>query len=188
MTKTATHLMKTDVVAKADAFAERAHGLADQRRKYTGEPYIEHPRAVAEHLRRLGFRDAVLAAALLHDVVEDTVVTIDEIRAEFGDRIAGWVAALTDVPAGQGLNRHERKRLNLARLADADAEVHSIKLADLINNTSTIVAHDPDWAPPYLREKKAAIAVLTRGHPRLIEEANQAIESGFQHLRLRHSH
>jgi len=188
MTQTATHLMKTDVVAKADAFAERAHGLADQRRKYTGEHYIEHPRAVAEHLRKLGFCDAVLAAALLHDVVEDTVVTIDEVRSEFGDGIAGWVAALTDVPSGQGLNRHERKRLNLSRLAEADAEVHSIKLADLINNTSSIVVHDTNWAPFYLREKKAAIAVLTRGHPRLIEEAKHAVESGFQHLRRHHSH
>lgn len=183
MTQKAAHLIK------ADAFAERAHGLADQRRKYTGRPYIEHPRAVAEHLRELGFCDAVLAAALLHDVVEDTVVIIDEVRAEFGDRIAGWVAAMTDLPVLQGLNRRERKRRDLARLADADDEVHSIKLADLINNTSSIVAHDPDWAPLYLREKQAAIAVLTRGHPRLIEEAKHSIESGFQHLnlRLRHS-
>lgn len=170
------------IIERADAFAERAHGSIGQLRKYTGDPYIVHPRAVAETLKRIDAEPDVIAAALLHDVVEDTPVIAEEVRVEFGERIAGWVASMTDVAPSSGLNREARVRLNLARLADADDEVHTIKLADLIDNASSIVMHDPGWARHYLAEKRRALHVLGRGHPELLSAATVLVEDGLRSL------
>lgn len=86
-----------ELEARAHAFATDAHGDIDQRRKYTGEPYIVHPIAVAELVRSVPHTPEMIAAALLHDVVEDTPVTIEGIETEFGARVAELVGWLTDV-------------------------------------------------------------------------------------------
>ncbi|MTJ93609.1 MAG: HD domain-containing protein, partial [Desulfovibrio sp.] len=80
------------LIARAAAFAAEAHAAVGQVRKYTGEPYVEHPRAVARLVADAGGDDAMVAAAWLHDVVEDTRVSLDEIRGQFGDAVAdrGW--------------------------------------------------------------------------------------------------
>jgi (p)ppGpp synthase/HD superfamily hydrolase len=72
-------------------FATTAHASINQRRKYTGEPYIVHPIAVAELVRSVPHTPEMIAAAYLHDVVEDTPVTIEEIREEFGPQVAELV-------------------------------------------------------------------------------------------------
>ena len=81
---------------KALQFATEAHG--SQVRKYTGEPYITHPIAVADIVRTVeGHTEEMLVAAVLHDVVEDTDVTIDDICKEFGTVVGMYVEYLTDV-------------------------------------------------------------------------------------------
>src|SRR5580765_8807774 len=86
---------------RARVFATAAHAAVGQVRKYTGEPYINHPAAVAEIVRAVPHSEAMLAAAWLHDVVEDTKVTYADIKAEFGEDVAVLVNWLTDVSAPQ---------------------------------------------------------------------------------------
>ncbi|SFZ86671.1 HD domain-containing protein [Devosia enhydra] len=156
---------------RALAFATAAHGAIDQRRKYTGEPYIVHPIAVAELVRSVPHTEAMIAAALLHDVVEDTPVTIEEIEAEFGNDVGELVGWLTDVSQLQDGNRAVRKRKDLEHSARAPAEAKTIKLADLIDNTRTIRAMDPAFWRVYRREKLALLAVLNEGDAALWKRA-----------------
>ena len=89
-----------DIIEKARVFATAAHAAAAQLRKYTNEPYIVHPTEVASIVDNVeGSTHEMVAAAWLHDVVEDTGVTIEVIRAEFGEKVAELVGWLTDVDA-----------------------------------------------------------------------------------------
>ena len=160
-----------DLVEKARVFATAAHAAVAQKRKYTGEPYIVHPAEVVSILRGRDFvTDEMLAAAWLHDVVEDTNVTPLDIDEMFGREVALLVMYLTDSPHSVG-NRARRKEIDTRRLADAPAEAQSIKLADIISNTSSIVQHDPDFAKVYLKEKADLLEVLTKADARLMEMA-----------------
>ena len=91
---------------QARRYATRAHAEAGQRRKYTDEPYIVHPAAVAELVRSVSADDALLAAAWLHDTVEDTATTLADIESHFGSRVAqlvgGEVVNNTKVQAANG--------------------------------------------------------------------------------------
>ncbi|QCL95500.1 HD domain-containing protein [Agrobacterium tumefaciens] len=148
---------------RAKIFAANAHGSIDQRRKYTGEPYIVHPIAVAELVRSVPHTEDMIAAALLHDVVEDTPITVEEIRDEFGRNVAELVDWLTDKSTPSDGNRAARKRKDTLRLAKAPPAAKTIKLADLIDNTLTISKHDPRFWRVYQLEKKALLDVLREG-------------------------
>src|ERR1700749_4267236 len=113
-------------------FATRAHARVGQVRKYSGAPYIEHPAAVADIVRSVPHTEAMLAAAWLHDTVEDTGTTLDEIRAGFGDEVAELVEMLTDVSRPDDGNRAARKKVDRRHSARASAAAKTIKLADLI--------------------------------------------------------
>ena len=127
---------------------EAAHFAADrhrdQRRKDGGAtPYINHPLAVAALLAEQGIDDAgVLAAALLHDTVEDTETSIEEIESRFGARIAAIVAEVTDDKA---LDKAERKRLQVAHAAGKSEGAKLVKIADKTCNLRDIAAAPPDW-------------------------------------------
>ncbi len=172
-------------VQHAARFAAQAHG--GQKRKYTGEPYVSHPEAVATIVSTVTSDPEVLAAAWLHDVVEDTPVSLAEIRALFGDRVAQMVSDLTDVSVPSDGNRAIRKALDRDHLAQASPEAQTIKYADLIDNTRSIVARDPAFARTYLREKAALLAVMDRGDPRLREQAMRLCEESLGALASRFS-
>lgn len=163
----------------AHAFAYGAHAGIDQRRKYTNEPYINHPAAVARTLAEHGFPEFVVAAGFLHDVVEDTKVTLDVIEHIFGSRIADLVMWVTDVSKPADGNRAARKDKDREHIAKAPAIAKSIKLADLIDNTFTIVTHDPEFATVYMREKRDLLTVLEDGHPQLYQRAKTQVELYF---------
>jgi (p)ppGpp synthase/HD superfamily hydrolase len=159
------------LVRRAKAFAATAH--AEQKRKYTGEPYTVHLEEVAALVAAVGAPEAVVAAAWLHDTVEDTEVTLDQVRAAFGDDVARMVEALTDEPWVEGKNnRATRKALDRTRLAKADPWTQTIKLADLISNSATILERDPKFAKVYLAEKRALLEVMTRGNDWLAYRAH----------------
>lgn len=101
-----------------------------------GMPYVEHPIAVAARLEELGVSDEVLAAALLHDVIEDSETTLDELRQPFGDEVAGLVGALTDDESIDSYR--ERKAEHRERVAAAPAEALAIYGADKLTNVSTL--------------------------------------------------
>jgi (p)ppGpp synthase/HD superfamily hydrolase len=163
-----------EIERRAAEFAATAH--AGQTRKYTGEPYIVHPRAVADIVRTVAHDEAMIAAALLHDVVEDCGVGLIEIQDAFGPDVAELVAWLTDVSIPSDGNRAARKAVDREHIAKAPARAQTIKLADLIDNTKTIVARDPNFAKVYCREKEALLDVLTLADPALIAIAKAQLE------------
>jgi hypothetical protein len=162
------------LVNKAFAFAAKAHG--SQKRKYTGEPYINHPYEVMDIVASVPHTEQMLAAALLHDVLEDTDATEDQIRDEFGETVLELVKWLTDVSKPSDGNRAMRKALDRAHIAKAPAEAKTIKLADLISNTKSIVKHDKDFAKVYLNEKALLLKVLSDGDPMLYTKAKVLVD------------
>lgn len=152
----------TDLIDRARAFATTAHN--GQVRKYTGLAYITHPEAVAEIVRSVPHTPEMIAAALLHDTVEDCGVSLDTIKSEFGPHVADLVYWLTDTSKPSDGNRAKRKDIDRLHTARAPAEAQTIKYADLIDNLSTIVEHDPDFAKVYLREKALLLAVADKGN------------------------
>jgi len=167
---------------RAALFAARRHAAVGQVRRYTGCDYITHPAEVAEIVRGVGGHEAQLAAAWLHDVVEDTGTTLAEIREHFGAQVALLVEMLTDVAPASAGNRQTRVAINRAHTAQASPDAKTIKLADLISNTQSIVQHDPAFAQRYLHEKAALLHVLTDGHAVLQEYAWLSVHVGIANL------
>ena len=165
-----------DIVRKAQVYAMAAHAAVGQKRKYTGEPYIVHPAEVAKIVASVpGATPDMVAAAWLHDVVEDTGCTFTDIHMAFGIDIATLVGWLTDVSQPHDGNRAHRKAVDRAHSAEAPAEAQTIKLADLISNSKSIVQHDPAFAKTYLEEKRMLLEVMTKGDPTLMAEARKYI-------------
>lgn len=126
-------------VLRALAFAAARHSL--QRRKdEQGTPYINHPIGVALLLCECGVVDAeILAAALLHDTLEDTATTAEELRIEFGERVASIVQEVSD---DRTLAKAERKRMQIAHAVHISTPAKLVKLADKLHNLSTSL-HSP---------------------------------------------
>ncbi|MDU6387408.1 MULTISPECIES: HD domain-containing protein [unclassified Pantoea] len=167
---------------QARRYATRAHAEAGQRRKYTDEPYIVHPAAVAELVRSVSADDALLATAWLHDTVEDTATTLADIELHFGSRVAQLVGMLTDSAQPQAKNRAARKLAHFRHTAEASPEAQTVKLADIIDNTRAIVRFDPHFARIYLVEKRVQIQLLKQGDAQLWQQASAVIEQGIAQL------
>ena len=127
-----------EVLLRAYDFAEKAH--LDQKRA-SGEPYFIHPCAVAEVLIDLGLDSATIAAALLHDVIEDTIFTAEDIRAEFGDEILELVSGVTKLDKIVFESREQEEAENFRKIFVAmakDIRVIIIKLADRLHNMRSL--------------------------------------------------
>lgn len=171
-------MFKTRKTKLAANFAAAAHKLRNHRRKYTNDPYIVHPAEVAKLVSMVCFDEDVICAAWLHDVVEDTVFTIDDIHCLFGARVATLVEQLTDVAVPSDGNRKVRAEINRKHTAIACDDAKTIKLADLISNTKSIVDHDPDFAVVYLKEKELLLEVLQGGNQQLYNMAADSLIQG----------
>ena len=187
----------------AKEFAKLAH--SEQKRKYTGAPYFTHLENVAMLVASVEFNEDIIAAAYLHDVVEDIGfekinqagidLGIDDelafpkvgnretrlllIEHYFGASIASLVEQVTDVSRPEDGNRKTRKRLDLEHLAGASPEGQTIKLADLIDNARDIQVNDPNFAVVYMREKKELLKVLTKGNKGLYNQAVEIVEGYY---------
>ena len=159
---------------KAIQFATKAH--EGQTRKYTGEPYIVHPLAVMEIVKTVEHTEEMLMAAVLHDTVEDTDTTIQDIDREFGPVVAQLVEELTDVSKPEDGNRAFRKALDREHSAQASAQGQTIKVADLISNTASITEHDPDFAKVYMKEKALLLQVLDLADKNLLKKAQKMLD------------
>jgi (p)ppGpp synthase/HD superfamily hydrolase len=136
------------------ALRRAADAHRHQTRKGTDHPYVQHPAAVALILARLGYGEPVLAAALLHDVVEDTAVPLDSIRSEFGDEVAAlvdWCTERKRDAAGAMRPWAERKAEQLDRLDRAPADARAIVLADKLHNLTSIAVDLADGVPVWDR-------------------------------------
>jgi len=170
-----------DVVGELAAyeFAKIAHAAVGQKRKYTGEPYFVHPLEVARIVRTVPHNSHMIAAAYLHDVLEDTKITFEFLFDEFGADVAALVFWLTDQSKATDGNRKQRKKIDREHIAIAPPEAKTIKLADLISNTKSIVEHDIEFAAVYLEEKKLLLEVLGDGDPTLYSKAKSLLTEGL---------
>tara|TARA_R110000764_G_scaffold35855_1_gene80219 strand:+ start:32 stop:541 length:510 start_codon:yes stop_codon:yes gene_type:complete len=143
-------------------FATAAHAAVGQMRKYSDDPYIVHPIRVATTVAKFGGTDEMIAAAYLHDVVEDTGVSIVDIQDMFGTDVALIVDGLTDVSKPEDGNRAVRKELDRAHSAGATYEAQFVKCADIIDNAHDIGANDPSFNVVYRKEMLLLIQVLDK--------------------------
>ncbi|HUJ75916.1 MAG TPA: HD domain-containing protein [bacterium] len=162
-------------VTRALDFAARKH--AHQRRKgIRAEPYVNHLTEVALLLAEAsgGADPALVMAGLLHDTIEDTETTLDELRAEFGDDVAGLVAEVTD---DIRLPREERKRLQVQSAPTRSTRARMIKLADKTANLNSVHESPPvGWSTRRKREYVAwARQVVAACGP-----TNPALEAAFE--------
>lgn len=165
---------------EAFEFARKAHGV--QCRKYIEELYIEHPKRVAGLVKTVPHSVEMVCAAYLHDVVEDTQVSIQDIQRKFGRKVALLVDELTDVYIPENyphLNRKARKQKEVARLASISVEAKTIKLADVIDNTQDILNYDRNFARRYIPEMVALTEALQGGHFKLLLRACYQVQRGI---------
>jgi len=134
-------------------------------RRYTNEPYINHPVRVAEMLLLFGIVDQeTLCAALLHDCLEDKSALGHTMNPRYiteatNGRVLRWVELLTNSETG---NRKARKAKAALRIMNAPWQVQAIKLCDIMDNCKGIAQHDPDFASVYLEEKRNMIGMIRR--------------------------
>jgi hypothetical protein len=165
-----------DLIALAEDYATRAHARIDQRRKYSNQPYDVHLRSVARLVAEVTSDQRMIAAAWLHDTVEDTPATFRDIEQVFGQDVAQLVAELTDVSRPGDGNRATRKAIDRAHLAAASDRAKTVKLADLIDNCRDICRHDPRFARVFADEMQALLVVLEGGDPILLRRAHKTLE------------
>ncbi len=162
------------LILSAAAFAAERH--REQRRKDAGaSPYINHPLTLAAILAVEGAVEdpRVIAAALLHDTVEDTETTLAEIEARFGGEVAGIVAEVTD---DKNLPKPARKELQVTRAAHKSPGAKRVKRADKIANLRDLAASPPaDWPAERRAEYVRWSARVVEG----LRGSNPALEAAF---------
>ena len=154
----------------------------NHRRKYEDAPYVVHCERVARMVAEYTDDANVIAAAMMHDVLEETDVTAEEMRRVFGDAVTDLVLEVTDVCRPGDGKRAVRKEKNKEHLAKSSAGGATIKLADLIDNSASITAHDRGFAPVYLREGDALLVVLKHGDKRLWERVRDTLREARERL------
>lgn len=159
------------VERKAMIYAYKMHSEVNQKRKYSGKHYIVHPAAVADIVRNVQHTPQMLAAAWLHDTVEDTHATLDQIKTRFGKEVYLLVEMLTDSSKPEDGNRKRRKEIDRQHLAKANPGAKTIKLADLIHNSQSITKNDPGFAKVYMQEMSDLLEVLKEGDSELWNRA-----------------
>lgn len=181
-------------ILESKEFAHAAHDSIGQKRKYTGEPYWVHTDEVAQIIHDLsadlGLYISAEIVSHLHDVVEDVNVypyNLLGIKQRFGLLVGDWVESLTDKYTSKNypnLNRAERKVLEANRLSNTHPWVQTIKVADLINNTESIIEHDPNFAKTYLKEKEYLLSMLKGADPILLKRAKKQLTRAKKKLNI----
>lgn len=168
--------MDNELEIQALAFARKSHG--EQKRKYKDELYVEHLIRVAETVRSVAHTPEMIAAAYLHDVVEDTPVSLRQVAMTFGKKVGSLVEELTDEFTKEKyphLNRRWRKKKETERIAKISWDAKTIKLADIIDNLPGISQNDPGFARKYIPEMEALVNVLEEGNPKLLARAKEEL-------------
>ena len=176
---------ENEILEKVRAFADEAH--SNQKRKFTNERYIVHPVRVMDIVREYSQELPVLAATLLHDVIEDTPVGKRELgnflatvmEKNTALRTLELVEELTDVYVKTDyptMNRRSRRNKEVERLSMTSPEAQTIKYADIIDNIGDIAKQGNDFSLVYLRECKQMLQALDKGDPRLYQLALRMVD------------
>lgn len=159
---------KIGLIIKAAQYADEKH--AGQSRKYNNRPYITHPIRVAGRVATHKFATGKLvAAAFLHDVVEDCGASLDEIRTYFGPTVTHYVSSLTNPPRVPGVRRADRKAADRQRLKSIDNECKVVKLIDRIDNLLEMDWSD-GFAKLYAEESLLLLEAISDADESLAEE------------------
>lgn len=173
-----------EILNKVKDFADKSHG--NQLRKYTPDRYIVHPVRVMEICSEYTSELPVLAAALLHDVLEDTPVTPTTL-SEFlltvmsptdAGKTMQLTVELTDVYVRKNYpqwNRRTRKAYERTRMEQISADAQTIKYADILDNCLEIPPTETDFAEMYMRESRQLLKSIPKGHQKLYEKALSAV-------------
>ncbi len=181
--------MSLELVLRAAAYAGEAHGT--QTRKGSPEPYVNHPLRVAHVAAQAGLPDEAIAAGLLHDVVEDTSATLEDIASRFPERVTHLVHLLTkwwpdDAP--KDLKATEKPQYYGAILEDPDAM--ALKLIDRADNLQDMVRMLPrmrSWAERYLKKTETEIRPIFEACPNVMARETYAQAIADLHQALRHA-
>jgi (p)ppGpp synthase/HD superfamily hydrolase len=171
-----------NLAEKAKKFAQDAHNSVNHRRKYTDEPYHVHPERVANIVASVVDDDEMIAAAWLHDVLEDVAPKNSHyndaaILQNFGPRVLALVLEMTDVSQLSDGNREVRKAIDRAHLAKASPAGQTIKLADMIDNIIDIGKHDKHFARVFRREALLSLPLLKAGDSGLYKKLEELLKS-----------
>ena len=182
--------MAKTLIQKARRFAKLAHALVlnsqdqlGQRRKGTNEPYTKHLFEVARLVAESGGDEAQVAAAWLHDVVEDTPVPLSHVRMVFGPDVAELVQELTDKFTKHnypGLNRQQRKAKELERLSNISDRAKTIKYADFVSNLESVSVLGPSFSEVYTQEVAGALSRMQGGDEGLRSAALAAVDKALR--------
>ena len=181
-----------NVLQQITAFADRCHDK--QIRRYTGDRYIVHPVRVMEICREFTNDITILTAAILHDVLEDTTTTKDEIMTFLQSLLSPeqatlslkFVLELTDVYVKENYpewNRRKRKNMEVERMGLISPEAQTIKYADIIDNAPEITEEEPDFAERYLRECLALLNKMEKGNNDLRKRAIETVNNCLSQLK-----
>jgi len=166
--------MNHKLIEKATTFATEAH--KNQVRRLEGGPYSQHPIRVAKLVTTIeGWTEIHVAAALLHDVVEDTPITIETIEQEFGMFVGELVFELTDTLRQPGENRAKHKARELELWPNKSTWAQNIKCCDVIDNSESIIRLDPDFAVVYCKEVMRMLQVFDKADKNILERAIKSI-------------
>ena len=164
------------VVDSAKLLAHRAH--LRQERRYSNEPYIKHPTRVAASVAAYpGHTEEMIAAAWLHDVVEDTEWTIEEVEFSCNFTVAKLVYELTNPPKDPLLCRADRKKMDRNHLAQISREAKIIKMFDRIDNLQDIGLAPGDFMRLYCEESQRLLPLISDADPSLGEELQLIIDT-----------
>jgi (p)ppGpp synthase/HD superfamily hydrolase len=156
--------MTGDARMIVEAFAFASHAHADQKRDDMGDSYLVHLAEVAASCaRHEPFDPELVAAAILHDTIEDTPVTADDLRQKFGDEITGVVLEVTDAP---GVERRDKQAVQSERMKTASVRARLLKLADKTSNVAELADLPPGRPPPPPEEMRAYV----HGARRVVEQ------------------
>ena len=172
----------SDIIKKAQDFATTEHQRINHVRKYTNQPYQTHLQSVAKLVATVTDDEEMIAAAWLHDTVEDTPATLGDIENKFGVQIAELVEELTDVSKPSDGNRATRKEIDRQHLATASRRAKTIKLADLIHNCADIVKNDKKFAVTFVSEMQALLEILKDGNTVLLNRAQKLLIKSSEKL------
>jgi (p)ppGpp synthase/HD superfamily hydrolase len=173
------------LVYKARIYATAGHAAIGQRRDFTGLPYITHPEEVAELLSSVGCNETAQAGAYMHDLIEDTGITYEDIYNEFGFEVAELVRTNSNIAKPEDGNRAVRAAINRAHKATGSADSQNISVGDIISNVRTLVGLNPKFAKTYVPEKWEALKLFVLAHPELREMAVDVLTDAAEKLNIR---
>ena len=167
----------SELVKAAKLFANSSHQRITANRSATQQNFESHLKSVAQVVASVADDEPTIAAAWLHDVVEETSVTLDDVRRQFGEEVARIVEEITPVSRPGDGNRSERFQLDKQHLAKASVAAKTVKLADLIDTCLDLYKSKSGSFVEYAREAADLVEVLQQdGNPRLAQRLRRNLK------------